>query len=115
VSYAGKCPECGFPFEDHEFACAECSTVFNPVAIMESGANRKSEVEKLRDQNAELRARLSQAEECLKPFAGLAAYWMERDDVHGIEDDTFCATEIEFGHLRAADRYFKEREAQNND
>jgi hypothetical protein len=98
---------------------------------MEGSAKRKSEAEKLRDEITELRARLAQAEECLKPFAAEGAEWCEselpNDYVPCFGDDASCGTcgestgglndlhdaSFDLGHLRAADRYFKEREGES--
>ncbi|MHA7900805.1 MAG: ead/Ea22-like family protein [Henriciella sp.] len=74
----------------------------------------------LKAENQRLRTRLSQAEECLKPFAEMnerlsKSYnlgWPVKDLAddtpwHGVND-----FQITLGHLRAVDRYFKEREGE---
>lgn len=47
-------------------------------------------------------ARVEELEAALKPFSDKAHYWLERDDIHGLDDDDECATEIRFGDFRAA-------------
>ena len=42
--------------------------------------------------------------QALLPFSKLADYWLEQADIHDLDDQDTCATEIEFGHLRTAAR-----------
>lgn len=53
--------------------------------------------------------RITLLEAALKPFSDKAHYWLERDDIHGLDDDDECATEIRFGDLRRAAQTLKER------
>lgn len=71
---------------------------------------RGKEIESLRTQLSEVTAERDAAYEGLKPFAAMAHYWLERDDIHGLDDDDTCATEIRFADLRKAAQLIQSKE-----
>jgi len=64
------------------------------------------------DENATLRAELDKALEVIGPIEKLARFWLERDEIHGLDDEDTCATELEFGLLRAAAAFTERHKSQ---
>jgi len=85
---------------------AKSTEAYRATATLDSeramNATLTEEVERLTVELAAERAKGERMREALEPFSDKAHYWLERDDIHGLDDDDECATEIRFADLRRA-------------